>query len=57
MEHLISKQRNKYVPSGSHLFNQITFQMVNIQRQPNALDCGVFTIAGATELVYGKDPV
>ena len=37
--------------------NQITFQMVNIQRQPNASDCGVFAIAGATELVYGKDPV
>ena len=37
--------------------NQITLQMVNIQRQPNASDCGVFAIAGATELVYGKDPV
>ena len=31
--------------------NQITFQMVNIQQQPNASDCGVFAIAVATEKV------
>ena len=36
---------------------QITFQMVNIQRQPNVSDCGVFAVAVATELVHGKDPV
>ena len=35
---------------------QITFQMVNIQWQPNASDCGVFTVAVARELVHGKDP-
>ena len=31
--------------------------LVNIQRQPNASDCGVFAVDVATELVHGKDPV
>ena len=31
--------------------------MVNIQRQPNASDCGVFAVAVATEIVHGKDPL
>ena len=37
--------------------NQITFRMVNIQRQPNAYDCGVFAVATATEIVHDKDPI
>ena len=37
--------------------NQITFRMVNIQRQPNESDCGVFAVATATEIVHGKDPI
>ena len=38
--------------------DQITFQMVNVQRQPNASDSGhgVFAVAVATEIVHGKDP-
>lgn len=30
---------------------------MNIQRQPNNSDCGVFALACATELVHNKDPV
>ena len=37
--------------------NKITFQMINIQRQPNKRDCGLFAIAVATELANGRDPV
>ena len=36
--------------------DHITFRMVNIQRQPNASDCGIFAVAAATEIVHGKDP-
>ena len=35
----------------------IFFDLMNIQTQPNANDCGVFAIACATELVHGCDPV
>ena len=35
--------------------DQVTFRMVNIQRQPNASDCGIFAVAVATEIVHGKD--
>ncbi len=31
-----------------------TFRLVNIQRQPNSSDCGLFA---ATELVHGKNPI
>ena len=34
-----------------------TFRLVNIQRQPNSSDCGLFAVASATELVHGKDPI
>ena len=34
-----------------------TFRLVNIQRQPNSSDCGLFAIAAATEIVHGKDPL
>ena len=27
-----------------------------VQQQLNAFDCGVFAVAFATDLVYGKDP-
>ena len=33
------------------------FDVMNIQGQPNASDCGLFAIACATELVEGHDPV
>ena len=35
----------------------VTINMVNIQTQPNGCDCGVFAIANATELAFGKDPL
>ena len=31
--------------------------MINVQRQINGCDCGVFAIANATELAFGKDPL
>ena len=33
------------------------FDLMNIQRQSNSSDCGLFVIACATELVHGCDPV
>ena len=35
----------------------VTINMVIIQTQPNGCDCGVFAIANATELAFGKDPL
>ena len=35
----------------------IRLNMINIQRQINGCDCGVFAIANATELALGKDPL
>ena len=35
---------------------QFMFDLMNIQCQENMNDCGLFAIACATELVYGKDP-
>ena len=32
------------------------FDVVNVQRQPNSYDCGLFAIVFGTELVFGKDP-
>ena len=32
------------------------FDIINIEGQPNAQDCGLFSIACATELLYGHDP-
>ena len=34
----------------------LNFDMVNLQRQTNSYDCGVFCVAFATELAYGGDP-
>ena len=39
-------------PKGDYVTN-----MVNIQTQPNGCNCGVFAIANATELAFGKDPL
>jgi len=32
------------------------FNIVDVMRQTNTYDCGVFAIAAATDIVYGKDP-
>ena len=32
------------------------FDLVNVEKQQNSYDCGVFAIANATELACGKDP-
>lgn len=40
-------------PSTPNLY----FQSLDIQRQTNSKDCGVYAIANATALVLGKDPV
>ena len=37
--------------------DQVEFQLVNVQRQPNSSDCGLFAIANATELAHGRDPL
>lgn len=34
----------------------ITFNMINVERQTNMSDCGVFSLAYATELAYWGDP-
>ena len=36
--------------------NFLYFDVVNIERQPNNYDCGLYSIACATELVHGFDP-
>ena len=36
--------------------DHFNFDMVNLQRQTNSYDCGVFCVAFATELAYGGDP-
>ena len=33
------------------------FDIMNVQSQKNGSDCGVFAIAYATELAYGRDPI
>jgi hypothetical protein len=35
----------------------LLFDIMNVHAQPNLTDCGLFAVAFATELVYGKDPV
>ena len=35
--------------------DQVEFQLVNVQRQPNSSDCRLFAIANATELAHGRD--
>ena len=37
--------------------DSIHFDLMNIQSQLNGSDCGLFALACATELAYGKDPV
>ena len=37
--------------------NAIHFDVINVETQPNSYDCGVLSIANATELALGKDPV
>ena len=37
--------------------DQVEFKLVNVQRQPNSSDCGLFAIANATELAHGRDPL
>ena len=34
----------------------LLFDVMNIQRQPNSHDCGLFVLACATELVHQRDP-
>lgn len=36
--------------------DEIVIESVNIQRQPNARDCGLFALAVATELVQKRKP-
>ena len=36
---------------------QATFQVANMQRQPNPFDCGLFALASATDLTYGNNPI
>ena len=36
--------------------DRLHFNIMNVQRQTNSSDCGLFAIANATELALGKDP-
>ena len=35
----------------------LRFDVADVMPQPNALDCGLFARANATELVHGHNPV
>ena len=37
--------------------DSLEIRMPNVQRQPNSYDCGLFAIAIATELTFGRDPL
>ena len=37
--------------------DRIIFDVMNVDQQQNAHDCGLYSIAFATELAYGHDPV
>ncbi len=37
-------------------WDSIHFDVVNVQRQSNHYDCGLFAIAYAVELAHGEDP-
>ena len=39
-----------------HNKNNIHLQSINIQRQPNSRDCGLFAVAVAVELAQRRDP-
>ncbi len=39
-----------------HSTDRLHFDVVNVQRQSNDYDCGVFAIAFAAELAFGRDP-
>ncbi len=41
-----------YKPTSS----KVHFEYVNVDRQPNSSDCGVFALAFATELAHNSDP-
>ena len=36
--------------------NTICFDIINVERQRNTYDCGVYALAFATELAHGADP-
>ena len=38
-------------------YAKVVFDIVRVELQPNAYDCGVYAIANATELAQGRDPV
>ena len=36
--------------------SQFQVNLISFQQQPNAIDCGIFAIAFATDLLYGNSP-
>ena len=36
--------------------SQFKVNVMSVQHQPNAIDCGLFSIAFATDLLYGNAP-
>lgn len=34
----------------------VMFEIMNVMRQQNSYDCGIYALACATELIYDKDP-
>ena len=36
--------------------SQFKVNVMSVQQQPNAIDCGLFAIAFATDLLYGNSP-
>ena len=56
VHHSIAKQICSFfkLPIGC---NSIKFDVLNVELQTNHNDCGVFTVACATEIAHGHDPV
>ena len=36
--------------------DRVCFDIMNVEKQPNSFDCGIYALAFATELVFGQDP-
>ena len=64
---VVNVYNSKYVAASSHLRAQIacllmtqhaeiTINFVDVTKQTGSYDCGPYTIAYATALVYGHDP-
>ena len=57
MQLLVWRPKNSYAGCFKSNKDVLLFEVANVHTQPNLTHCGLFTIAFATELVFGQDPV